>query len=155
PNPAPQTFELNNLRMVDKEIHVGPKAFDIPAEDSGIGGFEHHLLQSHRLDHLRDNIGSPSVHALTNAFGFDHDHLRAGIEELSRQLDHPRGIARALGFERLDRTRAAGAELDPDFRFGAQAGTLHSLYQAKPVVGWNRDESGRQLNRVEAQRFAL
>src|SRR6185503_17593252 len=70
-------------------------------------------------------------------------------------MNRPRDVARAFRFERGGLCRTAGAELDPDLWLRLQAGFLHTLDQAQPIVCGQGDESAGNLNDVEAAVAAL
>src|SRR5437016_5675191 len=44
PDAGAQTFQLYDLAMIDKLVHVCAVAFNVPREHFGVGGFEHKLF---------------------------------------------------------------------------------------------------------------
>ena len=48
PYARPQAFELHDLAVVHEEVHVRAVVLDIPAENFGVGGFEHKMFKPER-----------------------------------------------------------------------------------------------------------
>src|SRR3954454_22790491 len=118
PNPAPQTFQLNDLTMIDKQVHIRPIVLHVPREDFGVGRLEHDVIQAQRIGELAGDVGSPGLDAFGDAFGFDHEDLGAGVDEAFGAADGPVDVGDALGFEIFNAAGAAGAELDADLGLG-------------------------------------
>src|SRR6185437_3155882 len=127
PDPAPQALELNDLRVVDEQVDLGPVVLDIPAEHLGVCGLEHHLLQAELPGDRSDDVGTPGRDLLGDSLGLDHDHVGARVQAAAREVDRVADVAGPLLREFLRRGRTARAELDADLRLGLQAGALDTL----------------------------
>ena len=46
PDPSSKAFQLHDLAVIDKQIHVRAIIFDVPREHLGIGGFEHQFFHA-------------------------------------------------------------------------------------------------------------
>src|SRR5215211_972373 len=149
PDIAAQAPELNDLAVVDEQIDLGAVVLDVPAEDLGIGGLKHHLLHSQLARDRRDGVGAPGRDLLGDALGLDHDHVGAGVQAASRDVDGIADVAGALLLELFRGVGAAGAGLDANLGFGLEAGALNAPSQAQDVVGGDADEAGRDLEDVK------
>src|SRR5437899_13028264 len=88
PKSRAQAFELNNLAVIDEQVHLGAIVLDVPFEDRRIGGFEHHRGEPKAVDEGGNRIGSPRRAAFGSALRLDHDPLGAGAEPSPRQSAH-------------------------------------------------------------------
>jgi hypothetical protein len=77
--------------VINKQVHIYAIVFDVPREYRWIGGFEHQLLYSERIDESGRHISSPWLNLFGNAFALDHDNISAGIEEPFRLRDRQLG----------------------------------------------------------------
>src|SRR6266705_1951285 len=139
PDSATDDFELDDLAVIHEEVDVGTVVLHVPREHVGVGRLEHDLLRSEGADDLRDDVRAPRLHALRDAFRFDHDQVRPCLEELLRGRDGPAGIAHALCLEFLRARRPARAPLDADFRLRFQTLFLRAIHEGDPVVDRNAD----------------
>ena len=98
PDTSSKAFQLHDLAVIDKQIHVHAIIFDVPRKHVGIGGFEHKLVHPEFTDEFRRDICAPWFNIFSNAFAFDHNDLGAGIEKSLCLRDGPVWIARAFGF---------------------------------------------------------
>src|SRR5665213_1062973 len=142
PDAAAEAFELDDLAVVDKQVDVRPVVLDVPAEHLRIGGLEHDSLKAQFARDGGDGVGAPGRDLLGDAFGFDHDHVRAGVQAASCEVDRVAYIAGSLLLELLRAGGATRAELNPDLCLGLEAGTLHSLDEPEDIVGRDADEPG-------------
>src|SRR5205807_9860088 len=81
PDTGTQAFQLNDLAVIDKQIHVCTVVFDVPFEHIWIGGFKHQFLHADFVYEFRGNVRAPRIDVSSNALAFDHDDLRSGFEE--------------------------------------------------------------------------
>src|SRR4051794_3805903 len=44
PDPGAEAFELDDLAMIDEEVHLGAVRLDVPGEHLGIGRIEHQAV---------------------------------------------------------------------------------------------------------------
>src|ERR1039457_1765023 len=109
------------------------------------------FLEAELARDRRDDVGAPGGDLLGDSFGLDHDHVGAGIQAASGQVNRVADVAGAFLLEFLRGGGAAGAELDPDLGFRLHASALDALDQAQDVVGGDADEAGGDLEDVEAQ----
>src|SRR5919198_3830205 len=155
PDPGTQALELYDLAMIHKEIDLGPIVLDVPGKDLRICRLEHDLLQAQLIDYLGDHIGSPGPHVFRDAFGFDHDHVGAGLKKTFCLLNHPARIVRPGRLKRFSGRRPTGAELDPDLGLGPQTGLLDLLDYPQPVIRGKGNEASRDLDDIKPYLLAL
>src|SRR5262249_54588230 len=91
----------------------------------------------------------------SDALGFDHDHLGAGLHEALHLVYGPCRIARAFRLQLAGGCRATGAKLNPDLGLRLQARLLHLLDQTEPIANRNRDEPAGDFHNVEPEILAL
>src|SRR6266571_6730602 len=127
PNTRAQTFQLHDLAVIDKKIHVCAVVFDIPREHVGIGGFEHQFFHSDLVYESRWDIGPPRVDILGDAFALDHDNLSAGIKESLRLRNSPIRIPRSFGLKLCSRRATARAELNTNFGLRFHSRFAHQI----------------------------
>src|SRR5947207_3302321 len=127
PNSRAQTFQLNDLAVIDKEVHVRAVVFDIPREYIRIGCFEHELLRAKLVDEFCGNIRAPWIYVLGDPFAFDHDDLRAGLEKSFCLRNRPARIPRTFGLQLRSRRGAARAELNTNFGLRFHSRFAHQI----------------------------
>jgi hypothetical protein len=112
PDAAAQALELDDLRVVDEQVDLGPVVLHVPAEHLRIGRFEHHLFEAELTRDGRHHVGAPGRDLLRDPLGLDHDHVGARVGAAAGEVDRVADVAGALLLELRRRGRAAGAELD-------------------------------------------
>src|SRR5690606_14580443 len=129
--------QLDNLRMVDKQIDMRPKLPHIPVENLRIRRLKHDLVRRQLPQNLLNHIRPPIMHILRDAFTLNHDALYTRIDEALSYIDNLGGVGCAHALEFFRCGVAAGAELDPAFGFGDEACAVDFVDEAEPVVGWD------------------
>ena len=99
PHPGSQTFQLNDLTVVDKEIDFRAIVLDIPRKDVGLRGFEHDPFQPQGVDEFRRNVGAPCLDAFRNPLRFHHNHVGSRLEIAPRPQHRPIRVLRPFGLE--------------------------------------------------------
>ena len=61
PNAGAHAFELNDLAVIDKEVHLRAVVLDVPGEHFGIGCFKHHFFEPECSDDPGWHIRSPGL----------------------------------------------------------------------------------------------
>lgn len=93
-----QAFQLHDLAVVDKQVHLRAVVLDIPGKDLRVGGLEHDVLQTQSVGDPGHHVGPPRADVLGNPFRFDHNHGGPGIQKPAGLGNRPARIAGSLGF---------------------------------------------------------
>lgn len=91
PDTLSEAAKLDNLRMIDEEVHVGPELADVPVEHLWIRRLEHDPLRRELAQDVLDDVGPPLGYILSDAFALNHYTLNAGFDE---SLAHASNFAR-------------------------------------------------------------
>ena len=50
---------MDDLAVIDEEVHLGAVIPDVPAKDLGIGRFKHDFFQAQSINDFGGNLGAP------------------------------------------------------------------------------------------------
>src|SRR5690349_10041937 len=116
PNTGAHAFQLDNLTVIDKKVHLRPIILDVPGENVWIRGLKHYFFNAKCSDDPGNYIRPPRLDIFRDPFGFNHDQVGAGIEEPLGEPDGPFRIASPCSLKVLNACCASGPKLNANFR---------------------------------------
>ena len=90
---------MEDLAVIDEEVHLRPVVLDVPGEDLRVGGLEHDFFEAQGVHDLGRDVGPPGLHVLRDPFRLDHGRVGSGIDKALSLKDGPAGIAGPFGLE--------------------------------------------------------
>lgn len=87
-----EAAQLDDLRMVDKDVDVDTKFAKVPGVDLRIRRLKHDPLGRQLLHDGRDDVGAPRLDILSDTLRLDHETFDTSVEELLAQVDQLAGV---------------------------------------------------------------
>src|SRR5690606_31298828 len=146
PQTRPQTFEVDDLGVVDEEVHLRPELLHVPSVDDGIGRLEHDLVQTDLRGEPGGYLCPPLFHRFGHSLRLRHHEGRTGLEAGLGTFHRPVQIDLTRLLQSFGCAGATGPELDGDLGLGCQPSLQGHLDKTENVVEGNAEEPRRYLD---------